>query len=519
MSDQPRGRYYEEDQADVPLAPTRPAWHFRALCRGDLGWFDRDPDECKAVCARCPVKDECEAHRVAWQEVHGVWAGHDVDAHRDLLRRERAKYHARRRDEEAADTVADTCGVAQTVERPVHSREDAGSKPAPRHQRHRHRHRPGGSLSVSAIKGVRQDMDPLERATLERDHAKAQAAERYNELRTLKVQHGRTVADLEDVKQRLGLLLDITDASPTEPKWMRPKRTAKGHRATPTLMLSDLHLDEVVRPEEVHGYNAYDRSIAEMRLEQTAHSTLAILEDYVSGLTWDGFVLVLGGDILSGDIHQELAKTNEAPWADGIVHWAPKLVELIRYLADELKVPIHVPCVVGNHDRNPTNRRSPSKLRAKDSLSWVIYGWLANALRDDERITFQVAEGADLRYDLYDTRMLLTHGDQFKGGNGIGGVTMPIARGAYKKAQQYGAMGDPFDHMVLGHFHQHIVMRQFTVNGSLKGYDEYAQTMSFLPEPPAQALWITTKERGITASYPVYPSRPKAEGWGRKERA
>lgn len=370
---------------------------------------------------------------------------------------------------------------------------------------------------MPAVKGVTKDMPEVDRLKLQLAQTKAAAEEHRGEVRKLQVQLGRSAQELEDARNLLGIMQDITSATPREPRWMMPKRRAKGHRGTPTLMLSDLHLDEVVRPEEVHGYNAYDRHIAEMRLHRTADVALKLLHDYVSGITYDGFVLVLGGDILSGDIHHELARTNEAPWAESIVHWCPQLVALLEYLADELQVPIHVPCVVGNHDRNPTNRRSPSKLRAKDSLSWIIYGWLANRFSDDDRITFQVAEGADLRYDIYDTKMLLTHGDQFKGGNGIGGVTMPIARGAYKKAQQYQAMGDPFDHMILGHFHQLIQQRQFIVNGSLKGYDEFAQTMAFLPEPPAQALWITTPERGITAQYPVYPGQPKAEGWGRKD--
>jgi len=42
------------------------------------------------------------------------------------------------------------------------------------------------------------------------------------------------------------------------------------------------------------------------------------------------------------------------------------------------------------------------------------------------------------------------------------------------------------------------------VNGSLKGYDEYAFQGNFSYEVPAQALWITHFERGITHQMPIY---------------
>ncbi len=42
------------------------------------------------------------------------------------------------------------------------------------------------------------------------------------------------------------------------------------------------------------------------------------------------------------------------------------------------------------------------------------------------------------------------------------------------------------------------------MNGSLKGYDEYAARSGFSFEVPRQALAIVTPERGITMQLPVY---------------
>ena len=51
------------------------------------------------------------------------------------------------------------------------------------------------------------------------------------------------------------------------------------------------------------------------------------------------------------------------------------------------------------------------------------------------------------------------------------------------------------------------------VNGSLKGYDEYASVSNFRPERPQQALWLVTPENGISVSAPVLVADRKKEKW------
>ena len=53
--------------------------------------------------------------------------------------------------------------------------------------------------------------------------------------------------------------------------------------------------------------------------------------------------------------------------------------------------------------------------------------------------------------------------------------------------------------MVLGHFHQLIMAPSsgFLLNGSLKGYDEYASIGNFAFEVPQQALWINVPGKGV----------------------
>lgn len=67
-------------------------WRFRGRCYGrhDLAevFFDETPDsiaEAKAICAKCPVVQECSEHAYRNIELHGVWGGESVQERRARL--------------------------------------------------------------------------------------------------------------------------------------------------------------------------------------------------------------------------------------------------------------------------------------------------------------------------------------------------------------------------------------------------------------------------------------------------
>jgi len=312
------------------------------------------------------------------------------------------------------------------------------------------------------------------------------------------------------LEQELGLLSRVGHRG-EPPKWLSavPKRT-KHHHGTPWLMLSDLHLDEVVEPSQVLGMNAYNRDIARMRLTATFAQTVEIVRSYWSGITYDGAVVVLGGDIFSGVIHEELRESNEDTMLGSLDYWIDPLAQGIALMADEFGK-VHVPVVVGNHGRS--TRKPRHKFRARDNFDWFIGRALARAFATDARVTFDVSDSADVLAPAYGRQVMVTHGDQTSGGGGIGGIWPPIMRLDARKSQRQSAVGQPYDLLVMGHWHQLVFGPSFIVNGSLKGYDEYAFDLNFGYEPPQQALWLMTPEHGKTWTAPVLPQDRDAEGW------
>lgn len=330
----------------------------------------------------------------------------------------------------------------------------------------------------------------------ERDSAVNELAKRDEEIDTLR----RAL----DVVQRI----ERSDLQP--PDWLLPRERKRTQTATLVAMLSDLHLDEVVLPEEVDGLNAYNRAIAEIRLRAWTVNTIKMARAHLAGLKYDGIVLFLGGDIFSGDIHEELSETNEDTMIGSVLYWAEHIATAVGVLADEFKH-VHIAAVAGNHGR--MTRKPRAKLRARTNFDWLLAKMLERHFAKDRRVTFQVPESSDCLVSIYGRGHLLTHGDQAHGGSGIGGIYPPIMRLRARKAQRYLAVGSSFDTLWLGHWHQYLPSPTLVVNGSMKGYDEYAYVNNFQHEQPQQALAVVTSHRGIILQAPVFCADRDKEGW------
>ena len=322
-------------------------------------------------------------------------------------------------------------------------------------------------------------------------------------------------SELLVVGRELQVFRNLSTELSSVPKWLQPrngKKKSKKDAATICTILSDTHFDEVVKPEEMNNVNAYNREIAVKRLDRYFNKTVELTRDYLSGLDYDGVVLFMGGDIFSGDIHEELTETNEDTMLGSLLFWSERLASGISMLAEEFGS-VHVPCVVGNHSRRTHKPRS--KLRARDNFDWFLAHQLALLLKSDSRITFQIPEATDAVVPVYDTTYLLTHGDQARGGQGIGGLWPPLLRMRAKKLQNYESMGTPFDIMIVGHWHTLIqaASNGLIVNGSLKGWDEYAATSNFSFEAPQLALWVTVPKNGVVWQAPILAGDRKSEGW------
>lgn len=320
----------------------------------------------------------------------------------------------------------------------------------------------------------------------------------------------RQRSEIADLQREMGLVTRIQGAVVKPPAWTIRHASKRGKHAIATYQLTDTHFDEVVNPAEVDYINAYDRAIAEKRLQRWVEKGIVLARDYVAGVEIDGAALFATGDLLSGDIHDELKQSNADHLYSSAYHWIGRMAWAINEFANEFGK-LHIAAVVGNHGRS--TRKPVFKGRARSNIEWLMWSVLAREFARDTRITFQVADSMDANVTLYATRYVLTHGDQFHGGSGISGILTPISLGQYRKGVRQAATEHPMDVLVMGHFHQLLTLPGLIVGGSMKGYDEYAFGHNLRPEQPQQAFWLTTPEHGITVHAPVLVADRKAEGW------
>lgn len=365
--------------------------------------------------------------------------------------------------------------------------------------------------------GVRDEVNDLmfggEVAKLELalEKARARANAKATALR-------HAVKELNAVQETVSLTEAFFTANPKPPKWLQPKKSTRTSHVTVCSMLSDAHFDEVVRPSEVNQLNAYDREIATARLKRYFERVISIPRDHFAGPEYDGAMVFAGGDMLSGDIHDELVQTNEDTILGTLLYWSEQLAAGFEMLAG-FYPNVHSAWVCGNHGRR--TRKERAKLRARDSFDWLLAHMTQRAC-SAENVTWFIPEESDARVQVQNTKYLLTHGNLgFSGGGGIGGAWTAIMRGDIKRRQRESFGGDHYDVLLAGHYHTYRLGNEFVINGSLKGADEYAYTNSFGLEAPKQALWLETPSYGPFAHTPIFCAPMtddgridrKAEGW------
>lgn len=285
------------------------------------------------------------------------------------------------------------------------------------------------------------------------------------------------------------------------PAWTIATPSKTSSPGVPTLFVSDLHWGETVYPSQINNVNEYNIRIAHRRMKTLIDSAIHLLRIISPKLEYPGIVVPLGGDMISGNIHDELTATNELNSMPAVLDLFGVLVGVIAALADTFGR-VFLPCVSGNHGRD--TQKIWNKDRHATSFDWLLYRFLAKHFDGDKRITFFIPDGSDAYYKIYDHAYLLSHGDQFRGGDGLIGCLGPIIRGDHKKRSRNAQIDMEYDTMLIGHWHQYIHHSRVIVNGSLKGYDEYAYAGNFGFEPPQQGLWLTQAKHGITFRMPVF---------------
>lgn len=307
-------------------------------------------------------------------------------------------------------------------------------------------------------------------------------------------------------------IFGLAAAQPTQPDWINQRSKFDYKHGIPTLMLSDLHHGEVVYPDQVFGCNEFNAEISERRIQRVFDTTINLTKHVLNAPNYSGIVLVLGGDLINGDLHDETSVGSDRRIMRQAIEIADIIHQGIRKLLLEFPR-VFVVGVAGNHGR--TTKKPWAKFYAETNFDWLVMQMIERFMQPEVnagKLQFLSPPAPDVTYRVAGRRFRLTHGDQFRGGDGVIGFLGPVTRGNKKKQSMALSLptdDEQYDTMLIGHFHQLHMTPYLIANGSTKGYDEYALRNNFSYEPPQQALFLTHPEYGINHYMPVLADEPK----------
>lgn len=314
------------------------------------------------------------------------------------------------------------------------------------------------------------------------------------------------IADLEDVRRSV---FALDPQKVLVPKWHLAKHTEQKHPEIPVLLTSDFQCGEVIKSQEIDFPNDYSPEIFSQRYRALIETAIKLAKLHDPKLRYPGFVYCRGGDAISGNIHADLAETQSLTCIEQV-----KLVaaEEARGLQLLLKVfpKISVYSVPGNHDRTTFKPRAKRyvDLSYDDLCIWYLEGIFKAA--GETRITFSAPRSGDAYFSVFNTRLLLTHGDRMgsRGGQGFIGPAATIMRGIQKIRTQYARTGKPIDYVMHGHYHVAMDLPNGISNGSLAGFSEYAKNeIRAEPELPSQSMFFVHPHWGITSRRRIQVAR------------
>lgn len=213
------------------------------------------------------------------------------------------------------------------------------------------------------------------------------------------------------------------------------------------LMLSDLHIGELVDFEEMGGLNEYNIEVFYRRLkivEQTLVKIITIMREAYKIETLNIFGL---GDWVSGFIHLELAETNDIDITTILFEVGNEIANMIARLSTMFKR-INFIGIFGNHGRLTKDIRYKKKF-----INWdyIFYHTIALYCKDLHNVNFTIPKSFWHISEIQSKKFLLLHGDNIKSYLNIPwyGIQKMVAR----LTELLASRKIFFDYTCLAHFH------------------------------------------------------------------
>ena len=336
-------------------------------------------------------------------------------------------------------------------------------------------------MNTTTLKELKAQTSPV---------AKEQALK--NTIRELHKENTKLLEELGDQERFVERIVGSVEAAEPFPPYTFSVVKKSVVEAAAVIKLSDWQIGEIIKARETEGFGKYNLKLAKSRV-------FSIIDDFVK---WSQVQrrayeikechVFCEGDFVSGDIHDELRRTNEFPLPVQTEEAGLLLGEVLLILASHFKT-LHVWQVAAdNHGR--LTQKTRFKFRAADNMNHLVYA-LANAKSSRCRnIVVHRSEAIMLLADVLGNKVLTTHGNDVN--CYMGTPYYGLSRGVGREATRRMNTKLGFKYLSTGHWHvPAIIEDRILVNGSLCGTSEYDHAVGRFAHP-SQCAYLMSRKHG-----------------------
>lgn len=284
----------------------------------------------------------------------------------------------------------------------------------------------------------------------------------------------------------------IRPITPPKVKNYRPKK--KGDIVeSAVLMLSDLHADEVVEPQEVDYLEEFNFPICVKRACHLVQEVAKWCNRSLDNFHFDELVILGMGDYTNGEIHRAENYFGDQMTADLAIG------ELIGHIVADLAS--HFPhvrfCnVTGNHGRR--SQKIEFDKKAENNNHDTLIARIAQIYcRDLENVTFKFPDAVSHIVPIKGFNYHMTHGHGKRTASNIWQRSESFAKNtnAIHKGR--------YDYFVQGHYHTPGRVGNLISNGAFLATDQFSYQSLQAAGSPTQILFGSHEHNGATWSLPI----------------
>jgi len=312
---------------------------------------------------------------------------------------------------------------------------------------------------------------------------KRKIAIKDKEIAEYRASHGSIMALFDAIK-------DSIPVYPSEKiKYISPKISKEKPPCGVCLLICDSHYGAMQLASEVEGFGVFSPEICEQRSMRFIDEVVRWTELNRQSYHIDRAHVLVAGDLISGDIHEELRVTNAFPVTQQVVGTSRLLANQISALSPNFKeVVVHF-IVEDNHAR--LTKKPQAKEAGINSFNYLVGKMTEIMICQHKNIRFNLYPQYEAVVDVEGRKYLLMHGHNIQGWMGI--PYYSIERKSAKEAIK--RMNTPdrrFHKIIMGHYHHPISHPNYWIGGSVSGTDAYDHKNGRYSSP-SQASWLVGK--------------------------